>query len=955
MKKIFALILIVGLVAFAQAQTTINLGQGTTTAVQNCFLYVDDYGGLTGDYASNRDDHLTITSSNASKGAVVVEIDMTSFDVHSSDTLFIYNGPTINDPVLAILNNDLVAQVAAPSLTYAATIQNTSGALTLRFKTDANSVGAGFHISTSCDAPCQRINVMFDTVLSNKYPVLNDDGFYYIDLCPYDTLHLVAYGDYPDNYFSYVQSDLTSTFSWDLGVDEVEGVGHHTLDYVFETGRGYDASLTITDSTGCFSYIPQVFRIRTSQNPIRGLTQMPDICTGQELDFTVGYDDISAVQVDTVGSLQATSLAVTDTIFLPDGMLCNGSCAYSSPVTFTAFSPTATVTSPNDILYIRLSIEHSYIGDLWINITCPNQQRMSLMKKYGSTSTGTCASAVPASECGWTNGGTSAAYFGLYYEPDGSGSCVGAGSPMGQCWNYCWSNANNQGYQYACGQGYVYEACNHLSGVNNPHGSSSPYVDSTDVANMTNVYHPDGSFNSLIGCPLNGTWSIQVVDAWGSDNGYICGWEMALDPHLQPADWSYNVLVDTMYLIGPGANESYVVPQTSGDISYVVRVVDEFGCYYDTNTVVHVTPAPKPDLGPDKQICEGEMIMLDADSVGLNTVYHWNTGASTQVIPVVTQGEYIVNVQTTNPGGTIVCKGADTVYVKVNPLPDFDVTPSDTAGCAPLLLKFTNNTTPNEDVEYTWYLYRQTDAGLVFTNSSFMKEPSFELEEPGVYSVVLNAKTKEGCVDSLLKWSYINVNAQPIAEFDADPAVSLMGENNGLVHFINYADSTVMRTPGTTFYWDFADGERDTETISPEHVFAQWGDYDVTLHIETEAGCASEITHTVTVDADLEFPNVITPNGDGVNDVFAIQNLSTKINPEDPDGYRNNKLYVFDRWGKRVYYAENYDTFSCDGKIEKGSQVFDGSGLSDGLYYFSFYYKGKAKTVNYNGSLTIVR
>ena len=65
-----------------------------------------------------------------------------------------------------------------------------------------------------------------------------------------------------------------------------------------------------------------------------------------------------------------------------------------------------------------------------------------------------------------------------------------------------------------------------------------------------------------------------------------------------------------------------------------------------------------------------------------------------------------------------------------------------------------------------------------------------------------------------------------------------------------------MRAPGTTFYWDFADGERDSENISPQHTYSQWGDYDVTLHIETEAGCASEIVHTVTVDKDLEFPNV---------------------------------------------------------------------------------------------------
>ncbi|MBQ3735280.1 MAG: gliding motility-associated C-terminal domain-containing protein, partial [Bacteroidales bacterium] len=82
---------------------------------------------------------------------------------------------------------------------------------------------------------------------------------------------------------------------------------------------------------------------------------------------------------------------------------------------------------------------------------------------------------------------------------------------------------------------------------------------------------------------------------------------------------------------------------------------------------------------------------------------------------------------------------------------------------------------------------------------------------------------------------------------------------------------------------------------------------------------------------------------------------NTNINPEDPDGYRNNRLQIFDRWGKKVYDAKNYDTYAKDGTIYPGLQVFDGSGLTDGVYYYSFQYKGKAKTITFNGSITIVR
>ena len=129
----------------------------------------------------------------------------------------------------------------------------------------------------------------------------------------------------------------------------------------------------------------------------------------------------------------------------------------------------------------------------------------------------------------------------------------------------------------------------------------------------------------------------------------------------------------------------------------------------------------------------------------------------------------------------------------------------------------------------------------------------------------------------------------------------------------------------------------------------------MTLSINSGFGCTSEITHTVTIEDNLIFPNVITPNGDNLNDVFAIENLNTNINLEDPDQYRSNELYIYDRWGKLVYKAKNYDTVSKDGQIMRGAQCFDALNLPDGVYYYSFYYKGKVKVVNYNGTLTVIR
>ena len=956
MKKIFTLLALICCMTWSYSQV-ITMGQGTTTVYTGCVFTIYDDGGLANNYSANQDYFVTIYSNDPSNAAVSVEIQLNGFDVDSTDTLYIYDGPVMADSlILAKLNNDLVAEVSSPTIKYAATIANTTGALTLRFKSDGAGSGEGWASLSLCEAPCQRIHVMFDTLLSNKYPKLEDDGFYYITVCPGEVLHLVSYGEYPDNNFSYNQNDQTSIFHWDLGVDVIDSVGYSTLDFEFPGGRGYDVALMIEDSTGCSSHIPQVFRVRTSANPISSLIPLPPACTGDSLNLIAGYDQVSNLQLDTVQSLQATTLAVTDTIFLPDGVDCGSGCSYSSPVTFTAFSPSATIQSANDILYVRLAIEHSYIGDVWIRLSCPNGQYVSLMKKYGSSGSSSCSSAIPASEYGWVGSTTSYAFFGRYYEPDATAStsdkCNPALNPMGECWNYCWSNATNQGYQYACGNSKVYEDCNHISTVN-PNGVSNPYVDSTNTANMTNVYHPDGNFSNLIGCPMNGMWSIEVVDAWGSDNGYVCGWEIALDPSLMPADWAYQIVVDTTYLYGPGANGTEIVPDTAGTLDYTLYVVDDAGCIFDTIMPLEVHQSPMPNLGDDLMICHGDMITLDAHYDDPNASYQWSTGDQTQTINVVTDGNYVLNVTSdySQPGTTLFCTGNDTVHVGVYESPQIDYTHSAIEGCAPLTIHINNQSTP-ANADFEWYVLYNNGAVAM---SSHQVSPTFEIEEPGHYTLYLKVTTQDGCVDSLIRWDYIRVNAQPIAEFSAMPEISLMSENNGEVAFTNYSDESVMTQAGSSFYWDFDDGERDSTNVAPTHVFAQWGDYNVTLHIETEDGCASEIAHTVVIEQDLIFPNIITPNGDGINDVFAIENLNTNVNLEDPDEYRTNKLYIYDRWGKKVYSAKNYDTFSRNGQVTLGQQFFDGSSLNDGVYYYSFYYKGKAKTVNYNGSLTIMR
>lgn len=939
--------IICGIMGTISAQTFVTMG-GSTTSVTGCDFIILDHGGLQGNYGPHRNDILTIHSDDPMNPNVQVKINMGYLEICHNDTLFVYDGDMVADSLLlAAINSQIANNVSANELVYTATVHNPSGAITLRFKSDDTLQSGGYLVETSCVRACQRVGLDINPFLSSHYPQLDTDGFYYIDLCGNDTLHLVVNGVYPDNDYTYHQADTNVTFKWDLGVDYMEGEGMTVLDYLFEAGRGYDISISNEDSAGCKNMMPTIFRIRTSMNPIKHIQPLPAICSGDEITITSGYSNLSILQIDSVHSVQETSLAVNDTVFIPDGVDCGNGCEYYSPVTFTAFAPNATIQSADDILYVRIKMEHSYIGDVYIALTCPNGQRAKIMNKYGSSGSSQCSAYIPV-PWGWqmNSGVTSSAFFGIAF--DNSNGCDPNDhlNQMGQPWNYCWSNNTSNGYQYANGFGYVYET------VNVHNGS----VDSTNTLNMTNVYHPDEPFSSLIGCPMNGQWAITVIDGWGADNGWITEWEMALDPSLVPQDWSYTVFADSVYVTGPGAENSTIIPSEGGDFEYTVHVIDDLGCEYDSSFVLNVVEKPHPDLGPDIAICHGDLYELDCGYDEPYTSLVWSTGEHTPSIFLTSAGDYSVRVSVTNEDG-LVCVGSDTVNVYVSPKPTPEFTASDTSGCAPLTVHFNNASFANDTMgmSYHWIIYDE-NGNVVLTSDK--ATPDLQFDHEGQYTVKLVVITDEGCTDSITKYNYLTINYQPLAEFDALPEVSLWSETNGSIFFQVQGD-TLEFGDGMGFYWDFGDGSIDSSSYSLEHNFPSWGDYDVTLSMFTPEGCNSSITHTVTLEADLIFPNVITPNGDGVNDVFAIGNLNTSVNDYDPDKYRNNELTIYDRWGKQIYHALNYDTFmDMTGKrgngIIVGEQVFDASKVTDGTYYFTFLYKGKLKTVNYHGTLHII-
>ena len=322
------------------------------------------------------------------------------------------------------------------------------------------------------------------------------------------------------------------------------------------------------------------------------------LCAGTRDTLTFGFRQQNDVVIDVpIATLSHPGMA-----FLPDGEECGDyGCSYRSNVTFTDFPANARISSAQDIQYVRLNIEHSYIGDIYINITCPNNQKATLMR-FGGSSTSNCQGTIPGEQRGWLSGSNASTgtFFGMAYDNENwSQKCNpnASGNEPGVGWNYCWSNNTGIGIQYAAGDGIIYRSSHAHNGR----------IDSSNVAQRRNFYHPDQNFSALAGCPLNGTWYIEVVDGYSVDNGYIFDWELALNPNLLPnacglqsrtviGSWITR-LNDSTYILDP---PNTLASDTT--IAVTFRMINT--CNDTVDSVAHIQIHPRYNTRPDTTACD---------------------------------------------------------------------------------------------------------------------------------------------------------------------------------------------------------------------------------------------------------------------------------------------------------------------------------------------------------------
>lgn len=643
MKKIltFSLFFFAAISSFGQTTLTITGPDYPPSSPLNCSAIVPTGGAGTnfidgtGNYPSNSRDTVVfcpdLTQGSKVSIAFATNIGF-EFNVDPTDTIYIFDGPNTSAPLLGAYNSG-----TNPNGFYvqASFLNNPTGCLTVVFHSDAATEGTGWVANVACgDLPqpyYPHIEAYKNGVGAN---VLNPLDTGYVDVCLGDSIMLIAKPTFPysleNTGTGYSQNAGNCTYNWDIS----GGGGTFSNDTIWFTPTqrvGYYVDLRITDP---FPLIERITcKIRVSQQPFFGGTGSVEdtICLGTTTNLLGGVTPTDTVGVEIPGSEFAIGGIFAGLTFLPDG----SGAQYTTSIAISGFDSSAVITSGADFDQLCLDIEHSYIGDLEIQLSCPNGTSVSLMNAYNST-------------------------FGSQLIPGGCGSGIGTflgndtnldgGAPGTPVMTYCFSPTQAT-FGTICAE--------------NSAGNTIANAYGFQTMNPNGVYLPDGNFNNFAGCPVNGNWTITVRDNQGIDDGYIFQWGLYFNSSLYPESETYQNTVTTSWWspdpsIISGMNDTSIVVQPGqvGNFGYTFNVTDNFGCHYDTTVNINVVAGPS--IFPPTFTCSSTYQATGTQTFGGGVwsspspeVSFTTSTSDNPLITASTPGTYVINFLDNECSGTV--------------------------------------------------------------------------------------------------------------------------------------------------------------------------------------------------------------------------------------------------------------------------------------------------------------
>ncbi|MDZ4750422.1 MAG: gliding motility-associated C-terminal domain-containing protein [Flavobacteriales bacterium] len=466
---------------------------------------------------------------------------------------------------------------------------------------------------------------------------------------------------------TFAEGAILGSFQWNFDDGLTDNANWPNVTHSFAEPGAYVVQLYLIDDNDCANAnLPDRVIFVSTTPEITVAADDYQVCIGQEVDITGLATPVmwSALpDVDFGGGL-----------YIPDDQ----SQCFSDVILFGGFTPGEVIDDVSDFEYFFINFEHTFMGDLVISFICPNGQSIAVHQQGG--------------------GGT---HLGVSNELDDQ-------NLPGEGWDYYWSPDAVNG---------TWEESSQDANLLVDNGNFN-------MALMSGFYQSSQSWDQLIGCPLNGEWTVEVCDMWGADDGFIFDWSVQFAPELYPDLISFTPSIgqgcDSTFWAGSfitqqdaGCDTISIIPTAAGTFSYVYTAIDDFGCTYSAEIAVEAYPGPVPSAGADVPYCLTEMDLeasVGNEVQGINYIYNWIPGGpitgDNTLTPTITNlnedTEFIFSVY---PQNDPQCLVVDTVLVYIpeppaaGPLDSLQFCAGDDA-----LL-----TAPFQDNSYTYNWYYSLD------------------------------------------------------------------------------------------------------------------------------------------------------------------------------------------------------------------------------------------------------
>lgn len=400
--------------------------------------------------------------------------------------------------------------------------------------------------------------------------------------------------------------------------------------------------------------------------------------------------------------------------------------------------------------------------------------------------------------------------------------------------------------------------------------------------------------------------------------------------------------------VTPAMGSFTVSVNGAGDYRLSVTLAEN-GCSADSTITIEADQdTPVADAGEDATLECGEASSLDGSgsTSGPTITYAWTTlsgtpltGDLTSTMPMVAGAGSYQLIVSNNANG---CRDTATVSTVLMYPPEAD------AGADLVTCTTDASLTANQPAGTTGAWTTTASAG--FADATAAQTTITGLT--GGSAIAVWTLSAPGCPDYSQDSVQINRAATPVANqdfieitADGERSVTLNVTANDL---LNGADSLIITlVSGPSF------GLLDVSALASGNIsfFAPpgIGGSSEAVYQICNADCPDLcVTARIIIDAepgeiDVNTPNTITPNGDGLNETLVFDVIL--FNPADK--YPNNELIVFNRWGDIVFEQAPYaNAWGGEGK--------DGTPLPEGTYYYVLRLD-ISEGIILRGDITIVR